>query len=104
MDNSSHQQTAAVPIEKTLAKLAKRKTKFRILAKLRIAKPCETLICESLRILRNKRKTAGGGGGLRNLAKFVFAKLAKHDLRNMAKHCETLIAKFSKVAKIELHC
>ena len=33
--------------------------------------------------------------------KLVFVKHAKHDLRNMAKHCETLIAKIAKVAKTE---
>ena len=49
-----HQQTAHC---ENLAKLAKRKTCMRILAKLRIAKPCEALICKTLRILRNKRKT-----------------------------------------------
>ena len=36
-----------------------------------------------------------------NLAKLVFAKLAKQDFQNLAKHCETLIAKIAKVAKIE---
>ena len=54
-------------------------------------KPCES--CETNVKLRNLY--------LRNLAKLVFAKLAKHDLRNLAKHCETLIAKIAKVAKIE---
>ena len=41
---------------------------------------------------------------LRNLAKFVFAKLKKHDLLNNAKQREMLIAKIAKVAKVELHC
>ena len=67
-------------------------------------KLAKTCICETLRILRNKRKTV----------KLVFVKpcesriceLAKHGLRNLAKHCETLIAKIAKIAKIdsELHC
>ena len=52
--------------------------------KLRIAKPCETRLCETLLILRNKRKTAKKKY-LRILAKPVFAKLAKNDLRNLAK-------------------
>ena len=38
---------------------------------------------------------------LQNLAKLVFAKLVKHDLQNMAKQWETLIAKIAKVTKIE---
>ena len=99
----THQQTAHCENLAKLAKPCETKTLF--------AKPCETCICESLRKLifakpcescetnvklRNKH--------LRNLAKLVFAKLAKHDLRNLAKHCETLIAKIAKVAKIELHC
>ena len=41
-----------------LAKLAKRKSYLQMLAKLRIEKPCETRICETLLILRNKYKTA----------------------------------------------
>ena len=66
-------------------------TTFRNLAKLVIAKPCES--CETKVKLQNLY--------LRNLPKLVFAKLAKHDLRNNAKQCETLIA---KIAKIEKHC
>ena len=98
-----HQQTANCENLAKLAKACETKNLF--------AKACETCICESLRKLvfakpcescetnvklRNKH--------LRNLAKLVFAKLAKHDLRNLAKHCETLIAKIAKVAKVELHC
>ena len=64
------------------------------LRNLYLRKLAKTRICETLRILRNKRKTA----------KLVFAKLAKHHLRNLAKHCETLIAKIAKIAKIELQC
>ena len=53
-----HQQTAYC---ENLAKFAKRKTYLRNLAKLVFAKPCETRICETLRILRNKRKTERKG-------------------------------------------
>ena len=59
-----------------------------------LAKPCETNVKS-----RNFY--------LQNLAKQVFAKLAKHNLRNLAKQCKTLIAKVAKdvkVAKVELHC
>ena len=83
-----HQQTAHC---ENLAKLTKRKTHLRNLAKLVFAKPCES--CETKVKLQNLY--------LRNLPKLVFAKLAKHDLRNNAKQCETLIA---KIAKIEKHC
>ena len=64
-----------------------------MLAKLRIEKPCETRICETLLILRNKYKTA---------KEILDHDLRKHDLRNMARHCETLVAKVAKlrVAKI----
>ena len=71
-----------------------RKFYFRKLRKFYFRKLAKTCICETLLIVQNKSKTA----------KLVFAKLAKHDLRNLAKHCETLIAKIAKVAKIELHC
>ena len=94
-----HQQTAHC---ENLAKLAKRKNLFVIckfsrnwefwnLAKLAFAKPCES--CETNVKLRKTH--------LWNLARLVFAKLVKHNLQNLAKHCETLIAKIAKVAKTE---
>ena len=98
-----HQQTAHC---ENLAKLAKPCETKNL-----IAKPCETCICESLRKLVFAKPCESCETNvklrnlyLRNLAKLVFAKLAKHDLRNLPKHCETLIAKIAKVAKIELHC
>ena len=95
-----HQQTAHC---ENLAKLAKPCETKNL-----IAKPCETCICESLRKLVFAKPCESCETNvklrnlyLRNLAKLVFAKVAKHDLRNLAKHCETLIAKIAKVAKIE---
>ena len=92
--------SANCPLRKpceTCKNLATRKTYLRNLAKLVFAKVWKTRICETLRILRilrSKTKTA----------KLVFAKFVKHNLRNLAKHCETLIAKTAKVAKVELQC
>ena len=98
-----HQQTAHCENLAKLAKPCETKNLF--------AKPCETFIWESLRKLVFAKPCESCETNvklrnlyLRNLAKLVFAKLAKHDLRNLAKHCETLIAKIAKVAKIELHC
>ena len=100
-----HQQTAHCENLAKLAKPCETKNLF--------AKPCENLICESLRKLVFAKPCESCETNvklrnqyLRNLAKLVFqvAKLAKHDLRNLAKHCETPIAKIAKVAKIELHC
>ena len=97
-----------LPIAKTLRNLRNEKPIcifLQILAKLKIAKLYEPRICETLRILRNNCKTAKKVFAKPSgLLKLVFAKLAKHDLQNLVKHCETLIAKIAKIGKIEWHC
>ena len=71
------------------------------LAKLRIAKPCETRICKTLRILRNKRQSA------KKIIRETLRSLYLQTLRNttvtqqFAKLGETKIAKIAQVAKIE---
>ena len=103
-EESCRQQTAHCENLAKLAKACETKNLF--------AKPCENFICESLRNLVFAKPCESCETNVkvrnlylqRNLAKVVFAKLAKHDLRNLAKHCETLIAKIAKVAKVELHC
>ena len=92
-----HQQTAHCENLAKLAKACETKNLF--------AKPCENFICESLRKIVFAKPCESCETNvklrnlyLRNLAKLVFAKLAKHDLRNLAKHCETPIAKIAKVA------
>ena len=51
-----------------------------------------------------EQKAIPEGRALRMRQKLVFAKLAKHNLRNNAKQCKSLFAKVAKVAKAELHC
>ena len=80
-----HQQT------KNLAELAKRKLYMRNLAKIVFAKSCETRICETLRILRNKRKTA----------KKAFAKPCQCETR-ICKTCETWVAKQCETMQISI--
>ena len=53
LDSEDHARPSEVQAS-FISKLAIRKTYLRILANLRIAKPCKTRICETLRILRNK--------------------------------------------------
>ena len=79
-----HQQTAHCENLAKLAKACETKNLF--------AKACENFICESLRNLVFAKPCESCETNvkvrnlyLRNLAKLVFAKLAKHDLRNLAK-------------------